>query len=70
MDALDQLALMLASALRACPTDVTLLEPPEAPPTVLLRHRTLGASRSRRGRRGGLVGTLRQTAVDPFGQRR
>lgn len=70
MDTLDQLALMLASALRAGPTDVLHRRRPESAPTVLLRHRTLGASRPRRSRRSRFVGALRQTAIDPFGQRR
>lgn len=70
MDALDQLALMLASALRSCPTDVALLEHPSQPPRVTLRQRLSGGSRTRRSRRQGVTRALRKAALDPLGQRR
>jgi hypothetical protein len=68
MDALDQLALMLASALRTCPVDVSLVEQPWKPPTVSLRSR--GSRDGRLSRGQGIARALSQAAVDPLGQRR
>lgn len=68
MDALDQLALMLTSALETYPLDESLLSPPRKRPAVLIRHR--GSRGGWSGRGQGVARALGQATVDPFGQRR